>query len=497
MDSTFRPALMLMSGRVVASLATFFIPVVLVRIFEPAEFGTYKQLFLIAVTFYSIAQLGMAESLFYFLPSIPRHGGRYVLNAILLLAGAGVACLGLLVMAGPAVARWLNNGNLPGYLTLIGVYVLLTLVSSVLEIVMIARKRYLQAAVAYAVSDVSRAVLLIVPALVIRELQWLLFGAVAFAGLRFVATLVYMGREFDGELKPDAALLTTQWVYTLPFALAVIAEIVQANLHQYAVSYYFDAATFAVYAVGCLQIPFIDFVTGSAANVMMVRMSDMIKDGRGDEVPAVWHDATRKLALIFFPLVGLLLVTAHELIVFLFTENYRASVPLFMIWTTSIVLTILLTDGVLRVYAETRFLLTRNLIRLLLIASTIHWFLSAFHLAGAALVTIFATIVTKVISLARIKRLWRVGLSQLLPWRNLAAIFAASAAAGLSALLVKSALELTELPLLLATGMAYAASYLALLWRFNVLHEGEKLTVAAWLQRLPVGTAKAGELQQR
>src|SRR5437879_12894336 len=63
MNSTFKPTLVLMSGRSLAFAATFFIPMVLVRVFDQTEFGTYKQLFLIVSTLYGIAQLGMAESL--------------------------------------------------------------------------------------------------------------------------------------------------------------------------------------------------------------------------------------------------------------------------------------------------------------------------------------------------------------------------------------------------------------------------------------------------
>jgi len=56
-ESVFKPALLLMSGRTLAFAATFFIPVVLARIFDPAEFGTYKQLFLVHSTIYYIVQL--------------------------------------------------------------------------------------------------------------------------------------------------------------------------------------------------------------------------------------------------------------------------------------------------------------------------------------------------------------------------------------------------------------------------------------------------------
>src|SRR5579863_5693913 len=84
-DSVFKPALLLMSGRTIAFAATFFIPLVLARVFDQAQFGTYKQLFLIWSTVYSIGQLGMATSLYYFLPRTPRLGGAYAANSLLFL----------------------------------------------------------------------------------------------------------------------------------------------------------------------------------------------------------------------------------------------------------------------------------------------------------------------------------------------------------------------------------------------------------------------------
>lgn len=67
-ESTFRPALLLMAGRTFASAATLLIPVTLVRVFDRTEYGTYKQLFLVFATLYSIALVGLSDSLYYFIP---------------------------------------------------------------------------------------------------------------------------------------------------------------------------------------------------------------------------------------------------------------------------------------------------------------------------------------------------------------------------------------------------------------------------------------------
>jgi O-antigen/teichoic acid export membrane protein len=491
---SFKPVLLLTSARALAFTATFFIPVVLARTFDQTMFGTYKQLFLIFATLSSIAQLGMAESLFYFLPLATHDRGRYVVNSLLVITAAGITCLGFLVLARSTISQWMNNSELSAYIPWIGIYLLLTMAAAVLEIVMISCKRYRSASFSYASSDLLRATLFIMPVLLLHRLEWLLLGAVIFAALRLCAVLLYLSRDFEGELHPDVALLKQQLTYAMPFHLAVVIETVQANFHQYAVSYHFDAATFAIYAVGCLQLPLVDFLFAPASYVMMVRMTEEIRDGRSKALLAIWHDTTRKQALVFFPLVGLLLVAASDLIVFMFTESYRESVPIFMIWSTITLFATFQTDGVLRVYAATRFIFLLNAIRLIFIVSSINWFLSVFHLLGAVMVTVIATFIGKGLALVRVKGLLQTGLSQLLPWRALAGILLAAAAAGVPALIVESALDIAKLALLLITGSVYIVAYLTLLFRFNLLQEDERLAFAGCLHRFAAGATKAGEL---
>ena len=134
--------------------------------------------------------------------------------------------------------------------------------------------------------------LLLAAALLTGELRYVLYGAVAFAAARVVAMLLYVRRELGGALRFDAALARAQLAYSLPFALAVVLATGQLKLHELVVSHTFDVATYAIYAVGCLQIPFIDFVASPASDVMMVRMAEALGAGRTEEARASWFDAS-------------------------------------------------------------------------------------------------------------------------------------------------------------------------------------------------------------
>src|SRR4029077_18339282 len=116
----FRAELVLTLGRSVGFAVTFFIPVVLVRVFDQATFGTYKQLFLVFATLYYITQVGMAESLFYFVPQAQGRRGAYVANAAVGFGALGLASGTLLWAAAPAIAVWLNNAALAANLHWIG-----------------------------------------------------------------------------------------------------------------------------------------------------------------------------------------------------------------------------------------------------------------------------------------------------------------------------------------------------------------------------------------
>src|SRR6185369_14230638 len=137
-------------------------------------------------TLYLVAQFGMAESLYYFLPMEPTKGGRYVANSVIVLTLAGVVLLGVMQAKAPEIARWLANDELIAYIPYVGTYLLLMMISAVLEIVMTARKRFVLTATTFALTEICRGAAFMIPALLTRELRWVIIGAIAYAAFRLL-----------------------------------------------------------------------------------------------------------------------------------------------------------------------------------------------------------------------------------------------------------------------------------------------------------------------
>ena len=484
-DHITGPAFLLVAGRTAGLIATFAIAPVLARLFSIEDLGTYKAFFLIYTTLFGLAQLGMAESLYYFVPRRPERAGRYVANAALTLTVCGLCCLLLLWLARGWIADYFDNRDLAGHLLLLGAFLTLSLVTTVFEILMVSRKQHLMAAVTYGFSDLARTALFIAPALLFLSLRAVFTGAVIFAAVRLATMLVVLRREFGRNVRVDIDLWRTQLRYALPFALAVSVEVILITYHQYVVGGRFDKETFAIYAYACMSIPLVDLIMTSTTSVMMVRMAEESADRH--LALALFHETVSRLAFLLMPLAVVLAVLAAPFIVTLYTTKFLASIPIFTVWVLTIVPAIFAVDAVLRVYAQTRFLLVMNVVRLAFVAGLIGWFLGAFGLVGAVLVTLMATVVAKGLAVARIARLMQVGLSDVLPWRTLGRITLRALAAGVPAWLIAQLLSAVPALAFLAGAAAYGVTYIALCYAPGVAEPAAiRVPVAEQLHRLPL-----------
>jgi O-antigen/teichoic acid export membrane protein len=457
-DRIAKAVRVLATGRAPGVAIAFAIPLVLARTFDQAEFGTYKQLFLIYATLFGLAQLGMAESLYYFVPRDAAKAGRHAANAITALAIIGLGCVAALFALRFEISEWLSNPALSTHLVPLGWFLALMLTSAVFEIVLISRQKPAMAATAYALSDLARAACFVIPAALAYGLRGVMAGAVLFAATRAVITALALWREFGPDLRIDARVLARQLAYALPFALAVGIEVLHLNWHQYAVAARFDAATFAVYAVGCLQVPVVDLIVTSAVNVMMVEMA-AVKERHPATARWLWHDTITRLGFMIFPLAAFLIVMAREIITVLFTSAYAGSVPIFMLWSLTMLASVLVVDGVLRVFAQTKYLVAQNVAQLLLVAALAGPLLSMFGLGGAVLATLVAAMAVKAAAVVRISRLMGLSLADALPWRRLATAATCAGVAALPTIALARNAQLPPLAALPIAALVYTAAY--------------------------------------
>ncbi len=472
-----------MLGRGGATVLGFALPLILTRLLPQAEFGTYKQVWLIVTTGYYMLQLGLAQSLYYF---IPRKDGReraWLTQASASLLLLGGACATVLYGARFLIARQFANPDLAGFGLQMALITWLTIASAPLEISLTAEGRVRTAAWTIFLSDAVRVAASVIPLLLGMGLRGFFWAYVLHGAVRFSLQCWFFFRR--GRPQFDWKLLREQLAYALPFGAAVLVDIPQRTFHQWAVGWSVDAAAFAIYAQGCFQVPIINLLYAPISDILQVRLA---QPGAHDQRVNLFHDANLRLAAVFFPFTAGMVAAASLFVPALFTHTYDPSIPIFQVAILITPLSALPLDGVLRATGQTRYLFRIFICRLLVTIPSVLIGLKLFGMIGSIAGYAAAESVMRVVMLDRVRRELEATWREVLPWRQLAVIGAASVVACIPALIISRLAASGPRPFiaLCAAGALYLAVYLAAI--AMVPGEGSP---AARVRRVLLGSAPA------
>ncbi len=423
----------LVAGRAATAAAGLLVPVLLARILVQSEFGSYKQLFLVATTAYGLLNFGMYQSLYYFIPREPEHVRPFLAHALLYLTAIGLlVAVAIFALARP-LSGFMHDPEILRCALPLALYVGFYSASIPLEHGLVARGRIGSGGLAYVVSEGLRIVVQVGAAKLSGTVLALVWASAGFAAARAVLAWVInvgalRGRIFSGPI------FRRQWSYCLPFGAAAILMIPQQSFHLYAVSASFDTAAFALYAVGSLQLPIVDLLYTPMSDLMILSIGNAERAGRLAEGARSFRDTVGRLGFFFFPAAAALAALARPFLDWIFTSRYGAAAPIFRISVVALPLAAFPVEGVLRAMARKRFFFWAQVGRLGLTAALVLLGIRLLGLEGAILGHVLAQATLTAILLWESGRALQTPLAALLPWRQLAAEALSAVAGGLAAL---------------------------------------------------------------
>ncbi|HZR47315.1 MAG TPA: lipopolysaccharide biosynthesis protein [Candidatus Manganitrophaceae bacterium] len=496
--SIYSSASVLILGRGLSFLFTFFLPMFLARKLPPADYGTFKQIFLIFSTLYLILQAGMVQSLYYFVPREPERRATWVLQSLLVLSVTGVASGAGILFFGAKLSALFSNPALGAFIPRLALFTAVMIAASYFEAVLVSEEKVAAGSAVLFFSEALRSLFILLPLLIFHTLSGIVFGLIAFSLLRFAASFSYTCTLLSRREKPGPVFswgtLKTQLAYSLPFGAAIVVDVLQENLHQYTVAYLFDAATFAFYSVGMLQIPIVDLFYTPMSELLIVRMGRLLREGSQPERLALWVEMTTRLALLFIPMAVYFCLIAYDLLLLFFTETYAGSVPLFRIGVMTVLLASFLTEGMLRCHAQARFFLLIPILKVLLTLLLMIPMIKLWGLLGAVVATVVVAGIGKLLMLWKIRRLMEASWSEFLPWRELGGIFFLATVIACSLAFFRETLPLPPLPALLLFSLLYWTFFGLALFFFPFLPESIRTEIRERAASLRQGAPKAPDL---
>ena len=480
-----RRVVWLASAKAVAFGLGFALPLILVRSLSQTEFGLYKQVFLLASTAITVLPFSFAMSAYYFLPRCADARGRVVFNiALFHLAVGGLA--GLTLLAYPRLLEAIfHSHELVDHAHGLALLVFLVVATSILETVTIANGEIALAARLIVGTYLVKTLLLLAAAWLVPSIEALITAATLHYVLQAALLFWYLGSRFPRFWAlADWPLMRAQLGYAVPLGAAATLSMAQLDLHSYFVARSFDAATFAIYAVGCFQLPFLYIVNESVGAVMIPAVSRLQLENQPGEIVRLVARMMRKLAALYFPLYACLLVVGREFVTVLFTERYRESWPIFAVNLTLIPICILTAacDPVLRAYPAYTALLVRIRIALVALLIVGLWAVTAHHwLLGAILVMVGVSVIDRLAVSVMLGRVLHVSRRDLPLFRDVAKLAAAAALGGVAAAVVRAVVAGAGPFAVLITGAAaLGAVYVGSVVALGVATEDEREAIRRW-----------------
>ena len=365
-------------AKVISFALAIGVPLLLARRLDQTEFGLYKQVFLIIMTANAILPFGFGMSAYYFLPRETEKRDAVVLNILIFNALVGFLAAAILFLFPNSLSLLFGDAVMAAFAPALGLAIALWIFSTFLEILVIANGEARLAMVFIVFAQFSKAVFFLGAAALFGTVESLIWAAIVQASLQTIVLFYYVRSRFPRFLRVfDFGLLKKQFTYTLPFGLSGWLNTGQTDSHNYFVSRRFSPADFAVYSVGCFELPLVGILSESIGAVLIPLMSRLSATQDRREIIETSARVTRKLSLVYFPLFAFLFVTADTFIVTLFTANYAASVPIFRLNLLLLPFAIFAFDPITRAYQEIGYYLLKVRLALFVVMLGALWYVTA------------------------------------------------------------------------------------------------------------------------
>ena len=464
---------MLIYGRASSFLLSLLIPFFLTRILLKEDYGSYQQLVMIYTIVQAILLFGMPQSLLYYYPR--KEMGEHPLlvrQTWMILLFSALIVMSLFWLG----SQIIDNHHLEEYLILLGIYTSLMIFVMPIQNLLILEGKTSTAMWSMIFFTVIDIAILPTAAWLNPTTLGILHGIIFAASLKVVMVLFHVYSTYLTKEISGTSYLKEQLAYGIPVGLTAMVYVINVNVDKYLVGLFFSSSVFAVYYLGSLWAPIFGWITQSASQVVTPMMSKAHKDGNLSEIKELYQNSISKLAFVFLPATILLIFIAEPLILTMFTETYRDSIPIFMIYLILVPTYSLNLGWILMASGQTKYLLKLALSMSIINVILSYWLLTTLEgdnrLLGIPFSTVLVTWISTILVMNRSLATIESNFFETFPVKEMWKIASVSVLSVLPVILL-SALELSNPLALFLSIVSFGIMFLALSYRLKLIGENE------------------------
>ena len=447
-------------GRVVAYAAMFFVPLVNVRALDKEAYGYYRQFWLLVETLAPMLVLAFPRSLLYYLPRAEsrRDASTYVTQTVLSLSFLALLGIAAYLIMGASLGEGLGS-TIRRFIWPLSLFTFCMVTTDFMEVLFIAERKPVAQATYHALVWGLQAVCVMTVSYLTHDVRIVVWAIAALSVARFLFVMGYIQAAFRFTFRQvSLGSIREQFSFALPLGIAAITITLLNQTDKFIITRFMGREAFAVYAVGAFQVPLMNVVQASISNVTFPMMVRYEKAGEHNEILALWQRSLLKTIVLILPVFVFLEITARPFVTILFTNEYAAATPIFMMYLLLFLRTGFETT-VLQVYKRTRFILVTSAFGLLLNLLLGILLYQRIGRLGPPLAAVLTMNAINVVHLWYAGRLMGASFFQVLPVVEIGKRFAAAAVPGVVIWFAYRYVDVTTFPELLAACAAYTLLY--------------------------------------
>ena len=425
-------------GNLAGTVFQFLIPAIIVRLISKEDFGVFRQFSLLAGTFESLLAFGFVSSLYYFYPISDKTGKEKVIQQTQLFFFISLLIFTIIFyLFGNKILIKLNFPEFMDVKFLIIIYLVFTMLSSIVSNIFTLEKNTFLNKIYPPIEKVVRFFIFLITILLIPGFLGPILALVFFGAARFLFVTKHIFPYIKNWHALDMELLKKQFMYSLPFGLALVLNLVSTTFDKYFINQYITPSEFGVYSIAFLSIPILSQFFASVHNVVVPQISVFMNENKKNEATRLWQKTVDKTSSITIPAVILFWILAKEIITVLYTKEYIEAANYYRIFVPMFFVSMFSHEIILRASNRTRYIFISNVIGTIITVITGIVLIPKFGLYGAIITALVGTITPMIISLNIERKIMNLRLYNFVNWHKIGLNFLICLSIGFPLLFLK------------------------------------------------------------
>lgn len=427
-------AIYLTMSRVAVSLIGLVTSMLLARFRTLDEYGTYSQIIMVTDLVSTILMLGLPNSINYFLAKAEtkeekqRFMSIYVTLSTLLTVIIGVC----LICAMPLIIDYFDNPAITAFAYVFAVYPWSSImINSLGNICIVYEKanRLILYNVVYAIAILLILLFTKVLGMTFRQYMIIYVATMllfALFALGWIAKMV-------GAVRPllSSKMIKEIFIFSVPMGLASVIGTLNAELDKLVIGKFFTTEQYAIFANAAKELP-VTMLAASLTAVLLPRVVRLLRDERREDVVRIWGCAANISFCFMFLIVGGFIVFAPDIMSFFYSSKYvtEGGVTVFRMYAVILIFRSIYWGIVLNASGKTNFIFISSILTLIFNFICNIVFCWTIGFVGPAIATLVVTCIMNFTQLLFTKKILKISISKLLPWRNIFGLFCETTAFG-------------------------------------------------------------------